>query len=722
MARSNWAQYGFHAGELSPKLEMRDDVTLRKFGVDKLINWTINLQGPVTTSRGLEHTVNVGGPTGRIFPFPVSVFTGFTISVSPTAICIVNQDGLVYADQLVANWEFDSGSQYWTTDVALTGAALFVAGSVNLAPGVPVGAYAGISQNVAVTANETNELEIQIVDGVGPMEVSVGTAAGLDDILAETTYLGDSTVTISGLSSPTTDFFVNIRVNGSEAAKRLASVSVLNTDSEPVHVTFPSPWTDASALYTVQAKMAPGTQSLYFVGGGVAPYMLSHDRVTHLWTFVPVPLTNVPPEWAGTNWPMALDFFQGRLYLGGAPEQPEDVWATRPGSYDEATDPAFNWNKFEDLLLKGTDASADAVNADHAINYTMDRRGAIRWIMSQKNLVIGTENSEHIITAVDGVVIPGDIQSTLQSSFGSALSQAVNVGNEIMWLSTDRTKIRSMGYEFSRQQFVAKDITFLAEHMPQSPNHMTEIHYSANPRSLILCPTNAGNGILCAYDAETRQGGFFRREMLGGTIISSCVLPFFGRDEIWILVDRGAEGGMLSLEKSVAGPNIKLDNYETLFSGNGPVSAWSAPHLANTLCQALADDAVHPDILVEADGSFVTEEPASKVTIGIQMISTMVTMSLGTTVQYVGTARPMTKRFNKLYARITASWMPILNGKRPPTRHPATPMGEMEPPRTETIKVANLGWDRDGRISVVQDLPVPTEVAGIFGELSQEQL
>jgi hypothetical protein len=629
---------------------------------------------------------------------------------------------MVFADQLVANWEFDSGSEFWTVDTALTGAVVFVAGSVELIPGAGTGAYAGISQNVQVTPTQPNELEFQIVDGVGPMVVSVGTAAGLEDILAETTYLGDSTVTIPGLISPVTDFFVNVRVEGAEASKRLASISVLNTDSEPIHVSFPSPWPDASALYTVQAKMVPGTQSMYFVGGGAMPYILSHDRDTHLWTFVPAPMTNPPAEWTGTNWPMALDFFQGRLYLGGAPKQPEDFWATRPGSYDGATDPTYNWNRYEDFLLAGTDADPDAITADHAINFTMDRRGAIRWMMSQKNLVVGTENSEHIITSVDGVVVPGDVQATLQSTFGSALSQAVNVGNEIMWISTDRTKIRSMGYEFSRQQFVAKDVTFMAEHMPQSPNHMTEIHYSANPKSLLLCPTAAGNGVLCAYDAETRQAGFFRRDMKDGFIVSSCVLPFFGRDEIWILVDRGNAEGMLSLEKSVAGPNIKLDNYVTLFSGNGPMTEWSAPYLADTLCQVLADDAIHPDILVGSDGSFETDDPASKVTIGIQMVSTMITMSLGTSVQYVGTARPMMKRFNKLFARITATWMPLLNGKRPPTRHPATPMGEMEPPRTQTISVSNLGWDIDGRISVVQDLPVPTEVAGLFGELSQEQL
>ncbi len=135
MARSNWAQYGFHGGELSPRLEMRDDVKLRRVGAEKIVNWTLNLQGPATTSRGLEHTVDVEGPTGRIFPFPISVFTGFIVVVGPDALCIANQDGLVYADQLVANWEFDSGSQYWTVDTGLTGSVVFVAGSVELIPG-----------------------------------------------------------------------------------------------------------------------------------------------------------------------------------------------------------------------------------------------------------------------------------------------------------------------------------------------------------------------------------------------------------------------------------------------------------------------------------------------------------------------------------------------------------------------------------------------------------
>jgi hypothetical protein len=193
-------------------------------------------------------------------------------------------------------------------------------------------------------------------------------------------------------------------------------------------------------------------------------------------------------------------------------------------------------------------------------------------------------------------------------------------------------------------------------------------------------------------------------------------------DEIWILVDRSGGTGTLTLEKSVVGENVKLDSYLTLFSGNGPIDEWSAPHLAGKLCQVLADGAVHPDVTPEVGGAFTTQEPASKVQIGLQIYSEMRTMSLGNQVQYVGTSRPMSKRWTKLYARITSSWKPLINGKRPPTRHPPTPMGEMEPARTETVKVADLGWDIDGRVTIVQDLPVPTEVAGYFGELNREQL
>jgi hypothetical protein len=41
---------------------------------------------------------------------------------------------------------------------------------------------------------------------------------------------------------------------------------------------------------------------------------------------------------------------------------------------------------------------------------------------------------------------------------------------------------------------------------------------------------------------------------------------------------------------------------------------------------------------------------------------------------------------------------------------------------TGDIQVVNLGWSKDASITVSQDLPLPTQVAGIFGEAAEELL
>lgn len=579
MAKSNYAQYGFNAGELSPRMEMRDDVDARRLGMDFLSNWFIHLQGPIETARGLMYLSTSTGSYGRVFQFYVSTNVGFVVIVTSSTVKIFNESG-----------EQDS---------------------------------------------------------------------------------------------------------------------------------FASVWTDAQ-IEIMQTKMAPGTLELFMVAKGKQPYSLTYNKGAGTWSFAAVTFTNTPVEWTGTNWPGVITFHEGRLYLGATPDQPEDFWATRPGSKVSNPPDAYDWARYRDFRLKGTGTDPEEVLPDHALQFTIERRGEIRWMMSSKNLVIGTENAEHIVTAQDGVIIPGDIQSTLQSTFGSIAAQAVDIGNDILFISVDGRKVRTIGFEWTREAWVSKDITFQAEHITGGGNILKEIHYAANPYSMILCVTALGTLVVCTYDAENKNGGFYRRTSKG-SIYSLCTLPQDGTDEQWMILDRDGTGTNLYLEKVAEGDNIKLDSYVTLTSDPATTS-WQAAHLAGKECQLLVDGAVHENVTLDGSGNFETDYAASEVIIGLQVLAEGSTMSLGTLVQYVGTARPMKKRWNKLYARLTASYKPLLNGVRPPIRHPATPMGEMEAPATETVQIANLGWDLDGRISIVQDLPIPTEVAGIFGELNQEQL
>lgn len=698
------AQYGFNAGELSPRMEMRDDAEARKLGMDYIENWLVHLQGPISTVPGFNHVDGFVSSIGKIFPFFVNTFTGFVVAVTPEKVYINDKNGHIHDTDYVENGDFLDGSTGWTSLGTGGASVTYSGGSALLSPSGS--SRAGIRQNVDLTAIPTEDLVliVEIASGSGPLRVQVGTTSGGTDIHPRTTYTGVSTIYVDLVGLSVDNIWVDIDVSADEDDKRIQKVAVFDDNSTDT-IEFTSPWTDIGDIEEIQVDMAPGTFDLHMVSRRVAPQVLSYDRTTRAWSFGPKVFTNKPVEWTGTNWPGAICFDSGRLYLGGTPDQPETFWGSRSGEN------AGVWNKYEDFETGS--------EADHAIEYTIDRKGAIRWMKSSRNLVIGTAKAEHIVTSEGGVIIPGDIQVDVQSTYGSAIGAPVEVGNDIVFITPDRAKLRSMGYEWTKQVWSSKDLTFPAEHITKN-NLLKEIHYAPNPYSLVFGPTNQNTAIMCAYDAENGNAGFFRRTTLG-SIISMCTLQSGGVDEIWVLVDRDL-GGVLCLEKTNANDTTKLDAYRA-FSSETATSSWSgAGQVANKECQVIADGAVHPNITVAADGTFSTEYAVNEVVIGRQINSIGRTMSLGTTIQYQGTTRAMRKRWSKLYARIVNSLKPKINGRRPPTRLPSTLMGRGEEPITETIQVGNLGWDLDGRIEIEQDLPVYTEVAGVFGKLSLEEL
>jgi hypothetical protein len=49
-------------------------------------------------------------------------------------------------------------------------------------------------------------------------------------------------------------------------------------------------------------------------------------------------------------------------------------------------------------------------------------------------------------------------------------------------------------------------------------------------------------------------------------------------------------------------------------------------------------------------------------------------------------------------------------------------MGVVESPRSETIQGKSRGTDLDAIITIEQDLPIMTEISGIFGQIEQEEI
>ena len=121
--------------------------------------------------------------------------------------------------------------------------------------------------------------------------------------------------------------------------------------------------------------------------------------------------------------------------------------------------------------------------------------------------------------------------------------------------------------------------------------------------------------------------------------------------------------------------------------------------------------------MVVSSGSITLNYTATDIKVGLKYVSKLTPTRHGANAGS-GTTLGKFKRWNEIFVRLEKSAIPTINGQRPPVRSPSTTYGNEEPVVSEDINVRNLGYDRDGRINIEQDLPLACHIVSIFGTLS----
>ena len=460
----------------------------------------------------------------------------------------------------------------------------------------------------------------------------------------------------------------------------------------------------AAELATLQHDEPPEGEKIYIVCPTKEIRELVYDGTLALgsrWSFAILNLTGEPADWTGDNEPSVLTFFEGRFWLGATRDKPQTFWGSRSGDY--------------------TDFTIGSNPAD-GLEFTMAKRGKIEWMAATKNLLVGTSNGEHIVTSENGVIIPNDIQVVQQSSYGSRSAQALLIGNTTTYISPDGRKLRDVGFQFTENSWLSRDITFLSEHVTVKGNKIVEMIWNQHPNNLIWGVTELGNLVACTYERHYDVIGWHQHDTQGD-YLSAASVEVDGTSIMLYATIRN--DGEVSFEVQddidfmdsnvVVVPDVDLN--------------FTVPHLANYLVQVTTGGAVHPDVQLDSNGNgqldYTTDpsRPDDVVVVGLGYPTEIETLPLDYTPEEPGTSAHFMKRWNKIYVRVFDSAIPFVGKKtlneRPPTRTADTPMGEAQPVVTQDVKVLGLGWDRFSQVYIKQDLPVPLIVTGIFGELSQ---
>lgn len=395
--------------------------------------------------------------------------------------------------------------------------------------------------------------------------------------------------------------------------------------------------------------------------------------------------------WSSTNgYPRAIAFFNDRLFYGGSKADPQTIWGSRVGSYRSFTG-----------------GSRD----DDALQFTINAPGlnTILWLAESRNLVCGTSTGEFEISGSNEAPIsPSNVTIRNHSNLGSNKVVPIRVGQEILFVQRTGRKVRALGYEFGSDGYIAQDITILAEHITEGG--IVDIAYQQEPHSIVYMVRNDGKMVAMTYNREQKVVAG-ARYVLGDNALhkNDAVIPHpdGDRDQVWLAVKRGSDYHIEVFEDEGYYGNIYVDN---AFVYNGAsINKVIGLSRFNGKTVNIVVDGLKQASQVVANGTVDLNPGGQKIEIGLPYTSTFKILRPEIQTE-TGTRQGKQVRWNEIVIRLYNTIKLKVEGTDVDSLGNSLYTGD--------VRVANLGWDRDGCITITHDEPYPCTILGIMGNLT----
>ena len=198
--------------------------------------------------------------------------------------------------------------------------------------------------------------------------------------------------------------------------------------------------------------------------------------------------------------PSCVTFFEQRLVFAGTTSQPQTIFFSKSGDYENMDD-----------------GYHETIADDDAIVYTIasNQVNAIRFMTATRTLIIGTAGGEFTVSGggTDSAVTPTNILIKKQSNHGAANVDAIAVGNATLFLQRAKRKIRELAYNFDVDGYLAPDMTILAEHITEGG--LIQLAYQQEPNQIIYAVRGDGELVGLTYQRE-QQVTAWHRHIFGG--------------------------------------------------------------------------------------------------------------------------------------------------------------------------------------------------------------
>ena len=753
MARVAVQLTNFTGGELSPRLDGRNDLTKYPTGCKTLENFVVFPHGSAARRSGTQFVAEVKDSSAktRLIPFEFSTTQTYMMEFGNQYIRFYKDNGQI----LEGDKTISGATQANPVVITATGHSYSNGDEISIS-GV-VGMTELNNKRYLVANKTTNTFEITDIDGndIDGTGFTAYTSGGVANRVYEisTPYLTAELFDLKFAQSADVMYITHPNHEVEKLSRTghtswtLADVDFTDGPYLDDNITATTLTPGSSGVGTgvsLTASAVTGINGgsgfldtdigrLVRIGDGYAKITARTDTTNATMEI----LEDLGSSSATTNWslgafsdttghPTCVTFFEQRLVFAGTTDQPQTVFFSKSGDYEN-----MNENR------GGTVADDDAIIYTIASNQV----NAIRFMTATRTLIIGTAGGEFAVSGggTDVAITPTNILIKKQSNHGAANVDAIPAGNATLFLQRAKRKLRELAYNFDVDGYVSPDLTILAEHITEGG--LTQLSYQQEPNQIIWGVRDDGELVGLTYQRE-QQVVAWHRHKFGGTFGSGASATGFGVCEsvATIPTDNSEYQTYVIVKRTINSVTRRYVEYinnfdfdetdDTTFnfldsqlnySGSSTDTITGLDHLEGQTVSILADGSTHPDKTVSS-GSITLDRNVTKAKVGLGYTSLLQTMRIDAGSQD-GTSQGKTKRIFdiaiRLYESIGVEVGPDLtNMERIPFRSSADAMDEGLGVFTGDKEVEFRGnYETDGFIFVRQTQPLPLTILSLYPRL-----
>ena len=442
-------------------------------------------------------------------------------------------------------------------------------------------------------------------------------------------------------------------------------------------------------------------------GGYVVVDSYSSATVVNITVVQTLSATTATASWEEGAWstyrgfPGAVAFHDQAIWYAGSTSQPTNAWRSKVGFYDDF-----------DL------ASAAATDG---INVEIAEDNVIRWLSSQDRvLALGTATAEGFIHSGDDTasISPGSIEYSRQSNYGSGTIQPLSVHGATLFVQRSGRKVREGIFPQAQgAQRFAPDLSVLSEHMTMGG--ILDWAYAQELDSIVWMVRNDGQLLGMTYERPQDVVAWARKKTSDNTsdsvFESVAVIPHpdGDRDQVWVTVKRTIDGATVRYVEYLD-EDLQVDCALT-YSGSAATALTGLSHLEGETVDVVSSD-VPQTAKTVASGAITIDTAGTDVDVGLHYESELKLLR-PEAVLADGTLQGRKKSWGNVNVRFFESLGATINGQLIDFKTASDLMDTAIPVFTGDKDVKNLGWDKDGQITIKQTQPLAQTILAVSGVL-----